>query len=45
MNLYYIKSTGERVKILEVVTCGITKVVNKQKETFFVFIGELSKVY
>jgi hypothetical protein len=44
-NLYYVGDSPERVKILEVKTCGICKTINRQGEISFNFIGNLKKVY
>ena len=44
-NLYYFGTTTERVKIIEVVSCGVTKVRNKIGEIFYCHIGDLKKVY
>lgn len=45
MNLYFIKQTGERVKILKVWSSGLCECENKQGNKVFPFVQDLSKVY
>jgi len=44
-NLYYVGSSPERVKILEVKSFGICKTVNRQGEVNYNFMGSLKRVY
>lgn len=44
-NLYYIGNSDERVKILEVQSCGICKTINRQGEINYNHIGNLKRVY
>lgn len=44
-NLYYVGTSPERVKILQVQSCGICKTINRQGEINYLHIGDLKKVY
>lgn len=44
-NLYYVGCSPERVKILEVQSCGVCKTVNRKGEINYNHIGNLKKVY
>jgi len=44
-NLYYVGTSDERVKIIEVQSCGICKCRNKQGEINYLHIGDLKRVY
>jgi len=42
--LYYIKQTGERVKVQKVWSSGLCECVNRSGDKVFPFIGDLSRV-
>lgn len=44
-NLYYVGGSPERVKILEVITCGICKTINRKGDIEYNHIGNLKRVY